>query len=128
MSAVPLRLCLRISPLAPSIGELLAVGCESSFALSSSPATLSSGVKHKSFICNGYKKHGGEGGGLPSPLLTRHASLPRHAGTPAYPERRLRGVTLPTRTPATLILSYVYFIIHGHPGWGAGTLPSALDF
>jgi hypothetical protein len=65
MSALPLRTlfpCVRISPLTPAIGGLLPVGCQPPLPLSPFPATLARPVKHKSFICNAYKKHGRVGG------------------------------------------------------------------
>jgi len=84
MSALPrhaLPLFSRLFPLSPLNRRLLAVGCELScrltplFAtlagslqtaeniatLSPFPATLTSHVKHKSFVCHSYKKQGGWG-------------------------------------------------------------------
>jgi hypothetical protein len=124
MPTLPLRtpaLCTRFSPPTASIRGLLAVGCELSLRLSPLPATLTRNLqltenkttlslfratltsrdKHKSFVCHSYKKHGGVGEDVP--IFARRSQLPRHAGT-----------------PATLILSYVYFITRAHPGGGGG--------
>src|SRR5271170_5819185 len=68
MSVPPLRtlcLCVGISPLTPSTGGLSAVGCGLPLPLSASPATFTRSVKHKSYICNAYKKHGGVGEYVP---------------------------------------------------------------
>jgi hypothetical protein len=116
-----LCLCIKPSPLPLSSGRLSAVGCElpprqsplaatllerlelaeNKTTLGSFTATVTAAVKPKSFVCHSYKKHGGVGEDVP--IFARRSQLPRHAGT-----------------PATLILSYVYFITRAHPGGGGG--------
>jgi hypothetical protein len=64
MSALPLRtpcLCVRISPPTLSIGGLPAAGSKLPLHVSPFSATFRRPVKFKSFICNGYKIHGGVG-------------------------------------------------------------------
>ena len=115
MPPLPLRtpcLCVKPSPLSPLICGLSAVGCELSFplsplfatlaghtqiagnktTLSPFPATLTSRVKHKSFVCHSYEKHRGVGWHIPyfahrSPLL----ASPTHRSTRnSNPLMRLR--------------------------------------
>ncbi len=84
------------------------VASKYTFPLPSRPQTqssllviLTSCVKHKSFISNAYKKHGGWGTVDCQSRASHPARLPLHAGTPAIP-----------------FPSCVYFITRGYPGGG----------
>jgi len=71
MSVLPLFLCGKLSRFPLSSFGLSTVGCELPIFPSASIANLTTCVRLKSFIRNGYKKHGGGGGGVP--LFTPHS-------------------------------------------------------
>jgi len=71
LSTVGCELPFLLSPLLATL-TVRAQLTENKRALSPFPATLTSCVNHKSFVCHSYKKH--RGVGYP-PFLTLHSSL-----------------------------------------------------